>query len=80
MLEGSFGSNSSPGGTLEVTGLKQERLNGIGDRIHYFLFDDAGEVRKSLLIALNNASLAGAPPPTLREGDEVTLLPPISGG
>ena len=51
-----------------------------GDAFRRLVFDDAGEVRTSLLITINDNAVRLSSPPTLEEGDELTLLPPISGG
>jgi molybdopterin synthase sulfur carrier subunit len=46
------------------------------------LLTAAGEVRPSLLVAVNGAAVApqDAPRVALAHGDVVTLLPPIAGG
>jgi molybdopterin converting factor small subunit len=46
------------------------------------LLTAAGDVRPSLLVAINGAAVApqDAPRVALSQGDVVTLLPPIAGG
>jgi molybdopterin converting factor small subunit len=41
---------------------------------------DGDTLRSSVLVLVNDAPIDKAAPPTLREGDQVTLLPAISGG
>jgi molybdopterin converting factor small subunit len=67
-------------GPIELPALLADLAVRHGDAIRPFLFDEGGSIRKSLLVALNDSSVNLSLPPTLNEGDEVTLLPPISGG
>jgi molybdopterin converting factor small subunit len=51
-----------------------------GDEFRRQVFYEAGEVRTSLLITINDSAVSVTSDPKLQDGDEVTLLPPISGG
>ena len=51
-----------------------------GETFRQFIFADADQVRTSLLITINDSAVSLSSPPALRDGDEVTLLPPIAGG
>ena len=44
------------------------------------LFDDAGAMRSSVMLLLNETPVAKDDSPALRDGDEITLLSAISGG
>jgi molybdopterin converting factor small subunit len=44
------------------------------------LFDATGALRPSLMLLVNEQSIARESPPALHEGDVVTVLPAISGG
>lgn len=47
---------------------------------HTILFDAAGALRPSLMLLVNEQSIARESPPALHDGDVVTVLPAISGG
>lgn len=51
-----------------------------GDEFRSFVLDDGGTLRPSLLITVNGRSVDRANPPSLSDGDEIALLPPIAGG
>jgi MoaD family protein len=44
------------------------------------VMDDTGRPRLSLLIAVNGEAVREASFPALKDGDQVTLLPPLAGG
>jgi molybdopterin converting factor small subunit len=48
-----------------------------GGRLARLLLDN-GRLAPSLLVAVNDQEVAG--PATLNEGDEITVIPPVSGG
>lgn len=73
------------GFTHDLTGLAQEEIElREGECLedvwrHYeSRFPDLGEVRKSLLVAVNERVAESSS--MLRDGDEVAFLPPVSGG
>ena len=44
------------------------------------LLTSSGQIQPSLLVVINGAAVSPRDSVTLREGDVVTLLPPIAGG
>lgn len=44
------------------------------------VFDAQGRVRPSLLVLVNDAQVSRTAPPTLKDGDKITLLTAIAGG
>ena len=44
------------------------------------LLTSSGQVQPSLLVVINGAAVSARTGVTLKEGDVVTLLPPIAGG
>ena len=44
------------------------------------VFDGQGRVRPSLLVLVNDAQIARAEEPALKDGDRITLLTAIAGG
>ena len=51
-----------------------------GDKFKDFVFDQAGEIRVSLMISVNDNVVDKKPAPCLKDGDEVSILTPIAGG
>lgn len=51
-----------------------------GEEFKSILMDDAGELRPFLLILVNGTAVSKSASLTLQDGDEVTLLTPLSGG
>ena len=59
-------------------------LNDLADRhgetFRRLVFHDAGQIRTSLLITVNDNAVPLSSLPALQDKDELTLLPPIAGG
>jgi len=51
-----------------------------GEVVRRFVFNAEGQPSKSLMIAVNDTLVNPASAPRLQAGDEIALLPPISGG
>ena len=50
------------------------------DSVRPMLVDETGQLQPSLLLFVNDQQIVGDCPHTISEGDEVTLMTPISGG
>lgn len=57
-----------------------ERAEAYGGAFRRMALDADGRLRLSVMILLNGAMVDRQCPPTLRDGDEVSLLPAIAGG
>lgn len=67
------------GRSVEAIIIELEELTG--KRLREILFDERGELREGFLILLNGHAVRGSPKETtLAEGDELVILPPVSGG
>jgi molybdopterin converting factor small subunit len=51
-----------------------------GESVRRFLLDPQGQPSRSLLITINDTMVHDLSTAVLQTGDEVALLPPISGG
>jgi molybdopterin converting factor small subunit len=63
-----------------LTALLHDVAAQYGEDFQSIVFDDAGHLRPSLMVLVNDAPVDKADPPTLRDGDQITLLAAISGG
>ncbi|MCZ6792932.1 MAG: MoaD/ThiS family protein [Planctomycetota bacterium] len=54
--------------------------NDRGEPLRAHLLDEAGNPRASLLLVVGEEQVSWDSPHRLRDGDVITLLPPISGG
>lgn len=68
---------SEPVSLLEVL---RDAAGGHDPRFAKILFTDEGELRRSVMVLVNEATVSKDPLPSLSDGDEVTLLTPIAGG
>lgn len=50
------------------------------DRLRRFLFDEAGQVSRTILLFAGQEQVRDADQVTLRDGDVLTVLSPIAGG
>lgn len=66
--------------SISLQQLLQRLVDHHGESMRRFVFNAQGEPSKSLMIAVNDTLVNAAAAPTLQAGDEVVLLPPISGG
>ncbi len=55
-------------------------LEGADARLATLLSDDEGRLRRSVMVVLRNETIDASQPGLLRDGDELSLLPPMSGG
>ena len=67
----------SPCGIADVVRLAAERR---GEALRKMLFDDAGHVQPSLLLFVGDRQIGREDSVSVREGDVVTIMAPISGG
>jgi molybdopterin converting factor small subunit len=67
----------SPCGIADVVRLAAERR---GEVLWKMLLDDAGRVQPSLLVFIGDRQIGRDESVSLREGDVVTIMAPISGG
>ena len=44
------------------------------------VLDDAGALRPTLLVSVNNDAVGKGALPALHDGDQINLMPPIAGG
>jgi MoaD family protein len=51
-----------------------------GEEFAGFLRDDTGRIRPFILVLVNGEAVDRDPSRKLADGDEITLMPPISGG
>lgn len=63
-----------------VAGLLRTRADEADDALRRFLVDDAGDLRASLMVAVNGSHLVAGEDRPLAEGDVVLLLSPVAGG
>jgi molybdopterin converting factor small subunit len=66
--------------SIPLVNLLNDLADRHGETFRHLIFDDADQVRSSLLITINDSAVSLSSPPTLQERDELTLLPPIAGG
>ncbi len=65
-----------------VRGLLETLAKRYNARIEKYVLDSTGELRQDVLISVNNRDIRGLNKikTALKEGDKVTILPPIAGG
>ena len=66
--------------TTTLIDLLQQVAAGHDEGFGRILFDDAGALRASVMVLINDAPVEKASPPALADGASVTLLPAIAGG
>lgn len=65
---------------IRLPDLLAELAGHYGEDFRRMVMDEAGRPRASLLIVMNGEAINRASDPEFKDGDEVTLLPPIAGG
>lgn len=67
-------------GPCDVREVVRQLANEAGDAVRPMLLDASGQLQPSLLLFVNDEQVVGDTHQTITEGDEVTLMTPISGG
>lgn len=67
-------------GALTPRQLVQKVAGDHGDPLKSFLLEDDGEPRKHLLLIVGDRHVNWDDEQALSDGDELTIMPPISGG
>ena len=63
-----------------LTDVLKELAAGYDEQFGRILFDEAGVLRGSMMVLINDALVMKDALPNLNNGDRVTLLPAIAGG
>ncbi len=50
------------------------------DSFSTMLFDESGAVRPTMMVLINETTIDKANPPSIQDGDQITLLSAIAGG
>ena len=57
-----------------------ERAEHFGADFKKIVLDEDGQIRRSIIALLNGGSVDKESAVSLKDGDEITLIPPIAGG
>ncbi len=64
----------------DVREVVKQLAEEVGDSVRPMLLDSSGQLQRSLLLFVNDQQIVGDMQCTVTDGDDVTLMTPISGG
>lgn len=65
---------------IALTDVIRQAAANYDQTFHAIIFNETGALRPSLMVLYNETPIDKDSPPSLRDGDQITLLTAISGG